>query len=200
MVRFDVLLFDLGGVLADFTGFKCLRGLLQLRMDLDDIRARWLMSPSVKRFESGKCNPLEFASEFIKEWKLPMTPPQFLAEFDTWVKGPYHGALELLHSLKTEYILACLTNCNELFWNRINHRTSFGGIFHHLYSSHEIGFAKPDTAAFEHVLVDLEIEPESVAFFDDSLMNVEKAINLGIDAHRVSGLTELYQKLKELGI
>ena len=200
MVRFDVLLFDLGGVLADFTGLEKLKFLFPQYMDLEDIRVRWLRSSSIKRFETGKCNANEFASEFITEWKLDMTPPQFLTEFNAWLRGPYDGALNLLDLLKTNYILACLTNCNEIHWSRINHRTGFGNAFHHLYSSHQIGFAKPDAAAFEHVLASLEIAPKRVAFFDDSLMNVEKANSLGIDAHRVSGLTELNHKLKELGI
>jgi putative hydrolase of the HAD superfamily len=199
-VKKDVLLFDLGGVLSDFTGLESIKELLPKYTDLEDLRKRWLLSPSIKKFETGKCNAQEFASQFIKEWKLGMTPSLFLAEFKTWVRGPYDGALNLLYKLKTEFTLACLTNCNEIHWSLINHNTGFGSVFHHLYSSHQIGFAKPDIAAFEYVLSDLEIEPTRVLFFDDSQMNVDNARSLGIGAFKVSGLTGLFQKLKELGI
>jgi putative hydrolase of the HAD superfamily len=196
----DVLLFDLGGVLSEFTGLESIKELLPKYMDLEDIRKRWLLSPSIKKFETGKCNAYKFATEFIEEWKLSMTPSPFLTEFKTWVRGPYDGALNLLDFLKMDFTLACLTNCNEIHWSLINSKTGFGCAFHHLYSSHKIGFAKPDIAAFEYVLSDLEIEPTRVLFFDDSQMNIDSARTIGIGAFKVSGLTGLFQKLKELGI
>jgi HAD superfamily hydrolase (TIGR01509 family) len=200
MAGYEILLFDLGGVLADFRGLKKLRELLPQGVDIEEIRKQWLLSPAVKRYETGRSNTMEFASEFIDEWKITLTPSQFLAEFASWVTGPYEGVMSLLVSLKSDYILACLTNCNELHWDWVTNKSGLGGIFHHLYSSHVIGFAKPDFAAFEHVLSDLGTVPERILFFDDSPMNVENARLLGIDSHLVSGVMELDHKLKKLGI
>ena len=200
MAGYDVLLFDLGGVLADFRGLKKLRELLPQGIDIEEIRERWLLSPAVKRYETGRCNTMEFVSEFIDEWKITLTPSQFLTEFASWVTGPYEGVMGLLVSLKKKYTLACLTNCNELHWNWVTGESGLGGILHHLYSSHLIGFAKPDFAAFEHVLSDLGTVPERILFFDDSPMNIKNAMFLGIDSHLVSGVMELEHKLKKLGI
>jgi len=200
MNKYDVLLFDLGGVLVDFKGLESLKELVPRNMDLEDMRKRWLLSSSVKKFETGQYNTMEFVTDFTKEWKLTITPSQFLDEFSTWANGPYDEALSLLDSLKTDYILACLSNCNELHWDKIKDSSGFGEVFHHLYSSHEIGVAKPDTAAFEHVLSNLGVKPESVAFFDDNQMNIEAAEGLGIESYKVYGLKELNQMLITLGI
>ncbi len=200
MAGYDVLLFDLGGVLADFRGLKKLMEILPHAPDIEEIRKKWLLSPAVKRYETGRSNTMEFASEFINEWKITLTPSQFLAEFASWVTGPYEGVMSLLVSLKMKYILACLTNCNELHWDWVTGKSGLGKIFHHLYSSHLTGFAKPDFAAFEHVLSDLGTVPERILFFDDSSMNVENARLLGIDSHLVSGVMELDHKLRKLGI
>ena len=166
----------------------------------EDMRNRWLLSPSIKKFETGKSDTTEFASDFINEWTLTIPPSQFIDEFSIWLQGPYDGALDLLDSLKKDYVLACLTNSNELHWDRIKESSGFGSCLHHLYSSHEIGVAKPDIAAFEYVISNLGVKPKSVVFFDDNQMNIDAAKGLGIESHKVCGFTELNQKLKELRI
>ena len=53
--RFEILLFDLGGVLVDFAGFE---GLSRLHPQLSDpaaIRDRWIASEAVRSFELGQC-------------------------------------------------------------------------------------------------------------------------------------------------
>ena len=102
MNKFEVLLFDLGGVLADFRGFERLLEFIPKKVDIEDMKKRWLLSPSIKKFETGKSDTMEFASDFINEWALTMTPSQFIDEFSIWLQGPYEGALSLLYSLKAD--------------------------------------------------------------------------------------------------
>ena len=81
MNKFEVLLFDLGGVLADFRGFERLLEFIPQDIDIEDMRKSWLLSPSIKQFETGKSDTMEFASDFINEWALTITPSQFIDEF-----------------------------------------------------------------------------------------------------------------------
>ncbi|MBW2609486.1 MAG: HAD family phosphatase [Deltaproteobacteria bacterium] len=199
MIGFEVLMFDLGGVLVDFTGLVNL-SMLFPSVDIEEIRHKWLMSPVVKKFETGRCNADEFSSEFIEEWNLDITPEKFLAEFKSWASGPFDGAVELLESLRSNYTLVCLTNSNEIHWDCIKDVMGFDVVFHHLFSSHMIGAAKPDKAAFDYVLNCLEVKPEKVAFFDDNHHNVDSARSLGINAYVVRGLPELIQRLQKLEI
>ena len=64
---FDVLLFDLGGVLIDFAGFRELGHLLPAGVDRAEVRRRWIRSPMVQRFERAETSPREFACGVIRE-------------------------------------------------------------------------------------------------------------------------------------
>ncbi|MBW1888879.1 MAG: HAD-IA family hydrolase [Deltaproteobacteria bacterium] len=191
-------MFDLGGVLVDFAGPVNLSMLLP-SVDIEEMRHQWLMSPMVRKFETGLCNADEFFSEFITEWSLDITPENLIAEFKSWV-SPFDGAIELLESLRPHYTLVCLSNSNEVHWDCIKDVMGFDVVFHHLFSSHMIGAVKPDKAAFDYVLDSLKVKPEKVAFFDDNHPNVLTAKSLGINAYMVRGLPDLIQRLQKLEI
>jgi putative hydrolase of the HAD superfamily len=63
-----------------------------------------------------------------------------------------------------------------------------------------MGVLKPQFEAFEHVIADLAVSPERIAFFDDTPVNVEAAAALGIRAFPVAGLAALRSALSEAGI
>jgi putative hydrolase of the HAD superfamily len=195
--RPSILLFDLGGVLVENTGFDELRRLRPGALSNADVRARWLASPSLRAFERGQISAGLFAEQFVKEWQLRIPPAAFLVEFERWPKGLFPGAEGLLHRLQSQYRVACLTNTNELHWSR---RRELGLLFDHVFLSHELGLVKPDAEIFEYVIQHLEVEPHRIAFFDDSLQNVEVAARIGIQAHHVVGLCELGTALSRLGL
>ena len=83
----EVVLFDIGGVLAEWIGLPVMRELTGADSDLD-VAGRWLMSPWVRRFESGDCSDQEFAEGVVAEWGFPFTPEQFLQKFLSWLADP----------------------------------------------------------------------------------------------------------------
>jgi glucose-1-phosphatase len=50
----------------------------------------------------------------VRELGLRVTPRRFLAEYQTWLRGPYPGALELLERLRPKYRVACLSNIDAV--------------------------------------------------------------------------------------
>jgi glucose-1-phosphatase len=183
-----VLLFDLGGVVVENAGFDRLNALLPTPMAVEELKTRWLASPAVRMFEVGSCSASEFAREVVAEWKLPLSPAAFLEAFASWPKGLYPGAAELLASLRERYTVACLSNSNEVHWQR------FGGFKEHFQislSSHLLGELKPDAACFTRALQECKVVASAVAFFDDSMTNVAAARVLGLRAFHVNGLEEL---------
>jgi HAD superfamily hydrolase (TIGR01509 family) len=196
----EVLLFDLGGVLLDYAGVESLHALIKGRHTLAEIRRLWPDSPSLSRVERGESTLEEFAPAFVAEWGLAIDPVAFLSEFRTWTRGPYDGALDLLAGLGENFRLACLTNMNAAYWHRIRDDMGLGRHFDRCFASHEIGLLKPDRRIYEHVVAQLESRPEAIAFFDDTVKNVEAARNFGFDAHHVEGLEALKEKLRDLGV
>ena len=195
---FDVLLFDLGGVLIDFAGFDELSRLLPGTPDRAEVRARWIESESVQCFERGGMTPLEFARGVIGELELAFSPDDFIASFVGWARGPYPGARSLLSRLHPTHRLACLSNSNEL--HTPLHRRSMELLMDRYYFSDELGHVKPDREIFEHVIRDLNVPPRRIAFFDDTPVNVEAARSVGISAHEVDGIAALKKELQRLGI
>ncbi len=196
----QVILFDLGGVLVEFDGIAPLIALSGNKLDKEGARRFWLASPSVRKFETGKCSAEEFALSAVAELNLAMAPDVFLRQFVSWDRGPMDGALSLLDSLKPRFLLACLSNNNELHWNRLRGETDLPGKFHRCYLSHEIGLMKPDPESFNHVARDLGTNPERILFFDDNPECVDAARLLGFSAHRARGVGEVRAVLSELGL
>ena len=100
MQRPEVFLFDLGGVLVDNVAFERLSSTPGVGMNETEIKSKWLASSTVRSFELGVISPEAFAKDFVDEWSLSAEPEVFLAEFASWPKGFYPGALELLARLR----------------------------------------------------------------------------------------------------
>ena len=195
---FDVLLFDLGGVLIHFAGFEELKRLLPGTPDPATIRKRWIGAETVHIFERGDINAEEFARRFVAEWGLDIQPEAFVLEFASWARGPYDGATDLLEMLQGSFQIACLSNSNELHTER--HRDALGQYIDHQFFSNEIGLAKPDPKIFDFAIQSLGTPAHRIAFFDDTAVNVEAAAKAGMNAHLTDGIDDLKLCLERLGI
>jgi putative hydrolase of the HAD superfamily len=195
---FQVLLFDLGGVLVDFAGFEELGYLLPDAPDRSRVRQQWIDSEAVRLFERGEISSESFANRFLEEWALDLSPGAFLRELDRWRGGLYPGAARLLERLRKTHRLAYLSNSNEV--HAPAHRENLDSLFDHSYFSHELGLLKPEPEIFEHAIRDLAVPPGQIAFFDDTAVNVVAAVDKGMSAHLVGGMPELEHCLERLGL
>ena len=159
---------------------------------------RWPAMEAWDAFERGRLTPEEFSQRFVEEADLTLDAPGFLANFTGWTRGLFPGAAELLEALRPRFRLMALSNSNQVHWRR-NFELGVTQQFEHAFASHEIGVRKPAAEAYQHVLREIGVAPESVTFFDDQQPNVDGARNAGLDAHRVDGIDELRACLVELG-
>jgi glucose-1-phosphatase len=191
-----VLLFDLGGVLVEWSGLAALSRMVP-HVAFDEILARWHTSSSVGRFERGTMTSIEFAEAFVEEWQIRVDPDAFLDDFTTWVRGFYPGAEDLLRQLRRTHVVGCLSNTNPTHWQRLeNVRAAFDVCI----ASHLTGHMKPDRIAFEHAVSVLAVAQQDVTYFDDTPANVAAARELGINAIHVHGLAETGFALRALGL
>ncbi len=196
---FDVILFDLGGVLIELTGVAQMCAWSGIADD-EEMWRRWLKSPGVRRFETGRSTADEFAAAMCLEFALPVAAAEFMAEFAMWPRRVFPGVPELLGALASRYRLAALSNNNAVHWERISRDMGLGGYFSMSFLSHEMGLIKPDRAVFEHVADVLGCPPGRVLFLDDNWLNVEQAMAVGMVAHRVVGVGETAALLVSLGL
>jgi HAD superfamily hydrolase (TIGR01509 family) len=195
----SVILFDLGGVLVDWDGIAPLKKLTSGRLTTDMARRFWLESPWVKKIETGRCRPQEFAVGVIEEFSLSLDPNEFLEQFASWDRGLLPGALDLLERLRSKFLLVCLSNNNELHWPPLRDKAGLDKQFDYCFISHQMGVMKPGEEAFIHVLKNIGKKAEDLLFFDDNQECIETARRLGMSAFCVSGVTGVEFVLKKLG-
>jgi epoxide hydrolase-like predicted phosphatase len=187
----QVLLFDLGGVLVDYSGVQDIAALLPARASPSEILDRWTSCPHSRAFGLGKLNPQDYAERFVRDWGINLEPDRFLLEYRSWSRCLFPGARELLDSLRPRFRLAALSNSNELHWDRNSNDIGVTELFEVAISSHQVGLCKPDPAIYRVALDRLRVSPEAVLFFDDSQPNVVAASELGIRAFQVEGVEEV---------
>ena len=157
---------------------------------------RWLGAGSVRQFELGRLSPEEFASGFLEEFPLDLTPAQLLDEMRGFVTGRLPGARALLDELRPHYLVACLSNTNGLHAPWMLGELGLGRRLHRVFLSFETGFLKPDPETFEHVCRELELPPGEILFFDDAPPNVEAARAVGLHAVRAHGPADCRRELE----
>lgn len=197
MGDFDVILFDIGGVLVDIAGVPRLLEWAGKDVDREKLLVLWGASKAVHKFETGNSNSIEFSKSIVTELNLSVTCEQFIEEFEYFTKELYPGAKELLNEISKFNHIACFSNTNELQWTRLCREFNINNLFHKNFLSYEMSLMKPDKNAYIHVINELGCEPDRILFFDDSQLNVNMGNEVGMIAHRVSGINELTCKLKE---
>ncbi len=73
-------------------------------------------------------------------------------------------------------------------------------LFDGIFNSAQIGYAKPDRRAFEHVCRELDVDPSAVFFTDDSASKLRGAVEIGITARRFTGVEPFQRHLEEFGL
>ena len=195
-----VVLFDVGGVLIEFTGPATLLRWLGGRLTPEQIWPLWLGSPVVREFERGFVEPHVFADRLIADLGLPIDRRAFLDDFATWPTALYDGAVELIARIPAPYVRATLSNTNVVHWPRITDELKLGALFDHHFPSHLVGKLKPDREVFLHVAETLDCEPSTILFLDDQPLNVEAARAAGLVAVMVSGVRGAESALIEAGV
>ena len=195
----DAVIFDLGGVLADFGGVGPMRRLSGLATD-EEIWERWLTCPWVRTFERGGCSAGEFAAGVVADWCLPIAPEEFLDDFRTWLSAPLPGAEELVRAVRARATVACLSNTNEVHWEDRGRRWELMDLFDHRFLSFELGRVKPDAEAYEYAIDAIAAPPQRVLFLDDNQLNVDGAAAVGLQVARVRGVDEARHALVLAGV
>lgn len=200
MARIDAILFDLGGVMIELAGVERMLEWSPTLGTTDELWRRWLSSPAVRDYETGRTDRVTFADAIVGEFGLPVDAETFLGEFAWWPRSLHPDAGALLAALAPRYKLASLSNTNELHWDRFARDWDLPAMFHHNFPSFMVGKLKPDADYFEHVLDALGIAADRALFVDDNRINVEAARAVGLHARQVPRFEALAPTLAELGI
>ena len=196
LATIDIILFDLGGVVVE--------------VGAEPFPADWAANPEefiqrrsevfalIHAFETGAFGAGEFADRLISDFRMQVEAERIIAAFRAWPKGLYPWVETVLPRLGKNFRLAVLSNSNEIHWPRLLGEFDLGRYFEAMFSSHQIGAAKPDAESFRYALEKLKITPERVLFIDDKKENTEAARRLGLQTLYITIPGTLPETLKTI--
>lgn len=158
-------------------------------------------SETLINLEKGIITPGEFRQSVLDKLVAGITPQQV---DDAWnallLDFPFSRVVKL-RELGKSFRLFLLSNSNQIhyecYMDRFEKEFGFGlgELFEKLWFSHQIGLVKPDPEIFRYVLNNGRLKPEETLFIDDTLVHVEAARSVGINAWHLLAVTDICELL-----
>jgi len=197
------IIFDLGNVLIDFDHGIAARRIMRFTdKSPQEITDLFLNSGITGLFEEGKISPEEFFFKVKEMLSLRLDYPGFLPVWNEifTFSGKNREVYALAQSLKSRYQLAILTNSNILHFEYVKNNFPIFDAFGHIFTSYELGAAKPNRVIYEKALFLLKVDAQAVFYTDDRQDLVEGAKALGIKASVFVSPDQLREDLRLAGV
>lgn len=196
------IIFDFGQVLLNIDPQLSAKAFTRLGIrEGEDFWGSRSSSEALINLEKGVISPDEFRNSALEKLVQGITPQQIDDAWNALLLDLPAERVELLKSLENKYRLFLLSNTNQIhyecYMSRFVKEYGFGlgELFEKLWFSHQIGLAKPDPEIFRYVLKDAGLMAEETLFIDDTLVHVEAARSVGINAWYLEQGTDICQLL-----
>jgi putative hydrolase of the HAD superfamily len=146
----------------------------------------------------GRANLKDVLPTFLRDWGWKGSVDEFI---NTWLLTDHVvdiRLIDVIQGLRRSRVICCLATSQE--YTRAGYmRTNMGfqDVFDHLFFSCEIGWQKPNHAYFQHIEKMLNLEKESILFWDDSHLNIEAARECGWNAEIYNNFNEFEKTIKK---
>lgn len=184
------LLFDYGGVIINIDYQRTVEAVRRLSRTGHGAEFTQASQAGLfDAFETGHLSPAEFRAGLRTHYDLEATDAELDAAWHAMLLDVPAERLALLANLRHQgYQTALLSNTNALHIEEINRRLAAAyGLQHgiadcldRVFYSQEVGLRKPGEAIFQHVLREMNWQPEDVLFIEDSPQHVATARRLGL--------------------
>ena len=202
MFPFDVILFDIGGVLLTNGWDHRERSVVieQFKLDREAVESRH--AKAFEEWERGELTKDEYLDAVVFYEPRNFSREAFFAAMCAQSKELPNGALCILKELAASdkcRIGALNNEARETHEYRVN---TFGlhNYFEYMFTSCYMGLRKPDARIYQRALGILGDRPERSLFIDDRLENVAAAAAVGMKAVRFTGEAELREQLGALDV
>jgi FMN phosphatase YigB (HAD superfamily) len=191
------IIFDLGGVLLNLDFKRTEKAFINIGIaDFEDYFAKAKQLGIFDDFEIGKISESEFCVQLRAVSGINKTDAEIIVAWNSMLLDFPIVRKKLLLALKSKFSISLLSNTNEThirsFIKTIQadlNEDSLAPLFHSVHYSSEIGFRKPNAAAFQYVLEHNNYLAEETLFLDDSIQHIEGARNCGIRAIHIIDTT-----------
>ncbi|GHU61949.1 hydrolase [Bacteroidia bacterium] len=202
--KIENILFDLGNVIINIDAELTKKAFINLGFtNFSDFYTLFSQVDVFNKFDTGKCEPSDFRDAIRRISPVALTDAQIDKAWCAMLLNFPDENIALLKNLRKRYKLYLLSNTNKIhidyyyqYLQKEKGDPLIPSLFDQVFYSHEIGYRKPDAAAFEYVLKAANISAENTLFIDDLLPNVEAARKVGLEAYHLAGGEKLYVALE----
>jgi putative hydrolase of the HAD superfamily len=202
MLPFDVILFDVGGVLLSNGWDHSERAQVLERFQLDAAEFESRHQASYCDWDRGTISAEEYMDATVFYQPRGFYPDQFFAAICAQSRLLPNGALGILQELSAsnKYLVGALNNeARETNKYRFD-CFGLGKLFQVALTSSYLGTRKPEPAIYQQTLDILGRPAERILFIDDRQENVDAAEAFGIKALRFDGAEVLRRDLESLRV
>lgn len=200
MAAFDLIVFDIGGVLVQ--AYHTWEGALRNGGFPFDPHERWngpvFDLPEYLPHEAGRITEDEYLRAVAGYANL--ADVEAARRLHQSILGPeFPGVLQLVKALKAAGVAtAAFSNNNRIHWEVLTDPARYPalGELDALVSSHELGAHKPEPEAFRAFERKLSVEGRRNLFFEDSARNADAARSVGWEAHVVDVTEDRAEQLR----
>ena len=189
MQNLKAIIFDLGGVILNIDYNKTLEAFCELGVvDFDEMYTQKSANPLFEKLEVGKVTNAQFFDEMRSAAGRHLSDLQITKAWNAMLLDFRLDTLTFIENLRPRYKVFLLSNTNSIhldafyktYANQIGTKP-FEELFDGAYYSHQIGFRKPDSAAYQFVIEKNKLKSEECLFIDDSYQNIEGANLAGLN-------------------
>jgi putative hydrolase of the HAD superfamily len=193
--KIKTIIFDIGGVLVniDFDAFPRLLGIERSRVSHVDEQA---IERIARDYEIGRIGTEDFFGMMDEIFRGKYTREKLENAWNATVVEENSAIIPIVDAVKGSYQTAILSNTNPMHFQKSVETAGMVKKFSRLYLSFQIRAAKPDLAAYQHVIRDLSAKPSSLLFIDDLAENVAAAVKCGMEGIVFKDASSLYSELR----
>lgn len=202
MLPFDVILFDIGGVLLTNGWDHCERAEIMARFHLDPAAFEARHPEPNDRWERDLITLDQYLDATVFYEPRAFSKEEFFAAMCAESKLLENGGLEILEELAAsgEYLMGVLNNearaTNEFRFERFGLQSYVDVALSSCY----LGLRKPEPAIYRRALDILGRPAERILFIDDRTENAASAAAAGMKAIRFEGADKLRNQLMSYGV
>jgi putative hydrolase of the HAD superfamily len=190
------IIFDLGGVLLNIDYSATEKAFSRLGVaDFNQWFSQYHANELFSALETGIQEESLFVQQIQSLLPEPASETAILDAWNAMLLDFRTSSISFLPTLAKTYRLFLLSNTNEIHlrafqsqYENLYPGKKMDDLFEGAYYSHRIGFRKPQSEAYQHVLNTHNLQPAETLFIDDSLPNIEAAKKLRINTiHLTNG-------------
>lgn len=196
MIR--AVVFDLGGVVIDFTNRSYYEYLSEISKSSFQKIKRMIESKQLPLLERGRIDLHTFEKHVSKKLEIDESKVKWYKYYAETV-GLNYDVLELVRILHKEYITAFMSNIDRTRYS-YTLRILDLGLFDYKFSSCYVGARKPSQHIYLYALKRMKLKSNQVVFIDDRIENVKGARKVGITGIQFKNRRSLDIALYKLGL